>query len=80
MLGGSTTIHGNMWVRGSRHDFDMWSEMGAEGWSFEEVLPYFIRLEDTSAVKNADEGITQFRKIRKVTIIKKIMTLCYQSV
>ena len=57
MLGGSTTIHGNMWVRGSRHDFDMWSELGAEGWSYEEVLPYFIKSEDARAVKNADEGM-----------------------
>lgn len=32
--------------KGNRHDFDEWAERGAYGWSYKEVLPYFIRAED----------------------------------
>ena len=45
-----------MWVRGSRHDYDHWAQNGAEGWSYADVLPYFIRMEDSRA-KNVDSGI-----------------------
>ena len=44
-----------MWVRGSRHDYDHWTQNGAEGWSYVDVLPYFIRIEDSRA-KNVDLG------------------------
>lgn len=33
-------------LTGNRHDFDAWAAKGAYGWSYEEVLPYFIRSED----------------------------------
>ena len=46
MLGGSSGINYMAYVRGHPGDFDKWSEMGAEGWSFEEVLPYFKKSED----------------------------------
>ncbi|PLX37755.1 MAG: choline dehydrogenase [Hyphomicrobiales bacterium] len=45
VLGGSSSINGMVYVRGHAMDFDTWSEMGARGWSFAEVLPYFQRLE-----------------------------------
>lgn len=31
---------------GNRHDFDNWAAQGAYGWSYKEVLPYFMRSED----------------------------------
>ncbi|XP_027204472.2 glucose dehydrogenase [FAD, quinone]-like [Dermatophagoides pteronyssinus] len=46
VLGGSSAINYMMYVRGNRHDFDDWSAKGAYGWSYREVLPYFIRAED----------------------------------
>ena len=46
-----------MWVRGSRHDYDQWAANGAEGWSYAEVLPYFIRMEDSKAAE-VDRGTT----------------------
>lgn len=33
-------------IRGSRHDFDAWEKEGATGWSYNDVLPYFIKSED----------------------------------
>lgn len=44
-LGGSSTINGQMYIRGHPLDFDNWVQMGAAGWSYGEVLPYFKRAE-----------------------------------
>jgi len=45
MLGGSSAINGMVWVRGQRQDFDTWAQLGNRGWSYEDVLPIFKRLE-----------------------------------
>jgi choline dehydrogenase len=43
VVGGSSAINGNVYIRGARTDFDSWQALGVNGWSFDEVLPYFIR-------------------------------------
>jgi choline dehydrogenase len=45
VLGGSSSINGMVYVRGHARDFDAWAEMGADGWAFADVLPYFKRME-----------------------------------
>jgi choline dehydrogenase len=45
VIGGSSSINGMVYVRGHARDFDTWSEMGAVGWDFAAVLPYFKRME-----------------------------------
>ena len=35
------------YVRGSRHDFDQWATEGCTGWSYKDVLPYFLKMEDS---------------------------------
>ena len=45
VLGGSSSINGMVYVRGHARDFDHWAEMGAAGWAFADVLPYFKRME-----------------------------------
>ena len=45
ILGGSSAINGLAFVRGQRQDFDTWAQMGNKGWSYEEVLPFFKRME-----------------------------------
>jgi len=44
-LGGSSSINGLIYVRGQREDYDRWAAAGNAGWSYDEVLPYFKRLE-----------------------------------
>ena len=45
VLGGSSTINGMVYVRGNRHDYDRWAQMGLSGWSYDDVLPAFCRSE-----------------------------------
>ena len=45
LLGGSSSINGMAFVRGQAQDFDTWAQMGNQGWSYEEVLPFFKRME-----------------------------------
>jgi choline dehydrogenase-like flavoprotein len=44
-LGGSSSINAMIYIRGNRADFDDWASEGAAGWSYREMLPYFIRSE-----------------------------------
>lgn len=45
VIGGSSSINGMVYVRGHARDYDHWSEEGATGWSYADVLPYFKRME-----------------------------------
>ncbi|HEY3891511.1 MAG TPA: GMC family oxidoreductase N-terminal domain-containing protein [Bradyrhizobium sp.] len=45
VLGGSSSINGLIFIRGQHEDFDDWERLGATGWSYRELLPYFRRYE-----------------------------------
>jgi choline dehydrogenase len=45
VLGGSSSINGQVWTRGNRADYDEWASLGCEGWDYANVLPYFMRAE-----------------------------------
>ena len=46
VLGGSSAINGLVYVRGQKQDYDHWRQLGNEGWSYEEVLPFFKKSEN----------------------------------
>lgn len=48
VLGGSSSINGLIVVRGQPRDYDIWRDLGNSGWGWDDVLPYFIRLENNS--------------------------------
>jgi len=46
VLGGTSSMNAQMWVRGNPADYDEWAGLGNVGWSYRDVLPYFRRVED----------------------------------
>lgn len=52
VLGGSSSINGLIVIRGQREDYDRWAGQGANGWSWNEVLPYFVKLESNAEFAN----------------------------
>lgn len=57
VLGGSGSINGLVFLRGSPHDYDRWAQSGARGWSYEDVLPAFRRIEDWRGPPSPARGI-----------------------
>jgi choline dehydrogenase len=64
-LGGSSTINGMLYVRGNRHDYDRWAQLGLPEWTYDKVLPAFRRSEGHmqrhDAYHNADGELTVCR-------------------
>jgi len=57
VIGGTSTVNGMMYNRGNRRDFDNWvTTYGANGWSYEEVLPYFIKSENNTDQRIVSEN------------------------
>src|ERR1700759_3940394 len=55
MLGGSSSINGMVYIRGQAQDYDHWAQLGNRGWSYQDVLPIFKRME------RYDGGSDKFR-------------------
>ncbi|PAV25656.1 choline dehydrogenase [Tamilnaduibacter salinus] len=62
VIGGSSSINGMAFVRGSAGDFEEWEQLGANGWNYAGVLPYFRRAEQcvygSDDYRNADGSVT----------------------
>jgi choline dehydrogenase-like flavoprotein len=57
MIGGCSSINAMIYLRGNRVDYDDWAADGAEGWSYDEVLPYFRRGEDNERGESEYHGV-----------------------
>jgi len=56
VLGGGSSINAQIYTRGNRWDYDNWSNHGCDGWSFDEVLPYFRKSEDNNRIVDEFHG------------------------
>lgn len=56
VIGGTGVLHGMMYMRGNRRDYDKWAAEGNTGWSYADVLPYFLKSEDNLQINEVDAG------------------------
>ncbi len=56
ILGGSSSINGMVYVRGQQLDFDTWAQMGNKGWSFDDILPLYKKMENYKGKKSKLRG------------------------
>ena len=71
VLGGSTALNGMMFVRGNKEDYDKWEEMGAKGWSYKDVLPYFKKMESYNGM-DGDPGYRGYKgplNVEKISFV-----------
>ena len=55
-MGGSSSTNAMAYVRGNAADYDEWADLGNKGWSYKDVLPYFIKSEHNEDIENAYHG------------------------
>ena len=56
VMGGGSAINGQVFLRGFAADFDYWASMGNHEWTYDKVLPYFIKCETDRDLKNPNHG------------------------
>ena len=56
VLGGSSSVNAMIYLRGQHQDYDHWAQLGNPGWSWDEVLPYFVRAEHNERGADAWHG------------------------
>ncbi|MEV0462133.1 GMC family oxidoreductase N-terminal domain-containing protein [Nocardia tengchongensis] len=83
VLGGSSSVNGMLYVRGNKANFDSWAAEGNKGWSYDEVLPAYKRLENW--VDGADDyratgGPIEVTRPREITpIAEEFMTAASET-
>ncbi|MER9971855.1 GMC family oxidoreductase N-terminal domain-containing protein [Mesorhizobium sp. M0060] len=56
VVGGSSILNYMVYIRGNSGDYDQWAQFGNHGWSYDDVLPYFIRAEANTALDDMYHG------------------------
>ena len=75
VLGGSSALNGLLYIRGDRHDYDNWKNLGNEGWSYKDVLPYFKKFECQENGSNEYHGVDGELKVSNLRLKRKIADL-----
>ncbi len=70
--GGSSSLNGLLYVRGQAQDYDDWAAQGNEGWSYQDVLPYFIKSENNERGANAYHGSAGELAVSNIRIRRQI--------
>ena len=68
IVGGSSAVNAQIFLRGVPEDYDRWAELGNDGWSFQELLPYFRKMEadaDFSGDFHGSDGPIVARRFRR---------------
>jgi choline dehydrogenase len=71
-LGGSSAINGMVYTRGHSSDYNAWADAGNDGWSFDEVLPYFKKSE------NNDKGESEYHGVGGPQPVNSVKNTCYK--
>jgi choline dehydrogenase len=74
-LGGSSSLNYMVYARGNRGDFDLWESLGATGWSYANVLPYFIKSETNASFQDdyhGSDGPLQVRHVATDNLLDRI--------
>lgn len=64
VLGGCSSINAMIYIRGNYHDYDRWHNLGNDGWSAKEVLPYFKKAE------NQERGANEYHSMGGLSILQ----------
>lgn len=72
-LGGSSAINAMCYVRGNPQDYDQWASLGCTGWSYQDVLPYFINMEHFEGGKNPYHGTGGPMNVASYTFLNPLM-------
>ena len=84
MLGGSSSINGMVYIRGQAQDYDHWAQLGNRGWSWQDVLPVFKRMEsyaggsDEFRGRNGPLRVTDTPR-QKIPLLEKMIEAANRS-
>ena len=78
MMGGSSSINGMVYMRGQAQDYDHWAQLGNRGWSYQDVLPIFQRMERYEGGSDKFRGRNGLLRVNdtprnKVPLLEKII-------
>ncbi|CAG5121966.1 unnamed protein product [Candidula unifasciata] len=76
-LGGTSNLNSMLYTRGHKLDFDRWAAEGAEGWSYKDVLPFFIKAEDIQDLELVNSEYHGKGGPLKVTVPKTVPVTDY---
>ncbi len=79
VVGGSSSINMMAYVRGHRGDYDRWRQMGLDGWSYADVLPYFKRAQNFAEASTGFHGTDGPWNIQTTTIDDPIIETFFEA-
>lgn len=82
-LGGSSAINSMVYMRGNRNDYDAWAALGCDGWSYDELLPVFKKMESNQSGQSAQyhgfEGELKVSKPQDANPVGKVFVAAGQA-